>query len=309
MDIIKKLKSMLQEAELYRNQGLLNESQSKYDAAIKLAQTHPDLARHPNILAGIKKKMAMLTEHIQKVESADQTPEVDGRVQDLIKKLFAFPAESNDDATALEGALALAKFGQYSRAIEEFNQLIEKDTLQVVAAKNIVKCYIAQSAADEAVSQFEKWAAGSSFSSDQLEKIRIFANNVFEKENIPQRLERPKTTGAAGQAADDQAGDHIDEEDILDINSIGLTLTSGSGQGKSVELNVSFQSGNVISLLISSSEKELLQFLEVGVKLDDIQFYSPIAMFNGSGEVSGKSMIESGPRKGDYNLDIKVITT
>ena len=47
MDIITKLKSMLQEADLYRRQGLLNESRIKYQAAIDLAQQRPEIKSHP----------------------------------------------------------------------------------------------------------------------------------------------------------------------------------------------------------------------------------------------------------------------
>ena len=66
-------------------------------------------------------------------------------------------------------------------------------------------------------------------------------------------------------------------------------------------------SENVISLLIPSKDKDLIEYFEVGATLNDVQYYSPIAMFSGTGIVSEKTKIESGPRRGDYNLDIKVI--
>ncbi len=53
----------------------------------------------------------------------------------------------------------------------------------------------------------------------------------------------------------------------------------------------------MISLLISDKEKELIENLKVGVTLNDIQFYSPIAIFKGKGIVSAKTKIESGPKR------------
>jgi hypothetical protein len=96
------------------------------------------------------------------------------------------------------------------------------------------------------------------------------------------------------------------EAEVIDINGIGITIDSGSKRGEIVELDVSFQSRNVISLLISQRNKYLIEDLEVGDTLNDIQFYSPIAMFTGSCVVSAISEIKSGPRQGDYSLDLKV---
>jgi hypothetical protein len=96
------------------------------------------------------------------------------------------------------------------------------------------------------------------------------------------------------------------EAEVIDINGIGITIESGSKRGEIVELDVSFQSRNVISLLISQRNKYLIEDLEIGDTLNDIQFYSPIAMFTGSCVVSAISEIKSGPRQGDYSLDLKV---
>jgi hypothetical protein len=46
--------------------------------------------------------------------------------------------------------------------------------------------------------------------------------------------------------------------------------------------------------------------MKEGDVLKDLQFFSPIAMFNGSGTVSAKSQIKSGPKQGDFCLDIKI---
>ena len=102
-------------------------------------------------------------------------------------------------------------------------------------------------------------------------------------------------------------GQYQDEEDdILDISAIAITPRKGSQKGEPIELDVSFQTGNIINIIISKNEKELLDNLNVGDKLDDIHFFSPIAIFRGTGIVAEKAPINSGPKQGDYNLDIRI---
>ncbi len=54
-------------------------------------------------------------------------------------------------------------------------------------------------------------------------------------------------------------------------------------------------------------EHERIKNLDIGFKINDIQFFSPIAIFKGSGIVSNMTYIKSGIKNGDYSLDIKVV--
>ena len=99
------------------------------------------------------------------------------------------------------------------------------------------------------------------------------------------------------------------EEEILDITSIGITFTSGTHKGKMVEFDVNFQSGGTLSLIISKNDSGLIDELKNGDNLDDIQFYSPIAMFKGTAVVANKTRIDTGPKQGDFCLDLKVTST
>jgi len=318
MNIVEKIKNLLQEAELYHTQGLLNEARGSYDKAIELVKSNEQLKANKNLIDGILKKKGALEKDIEKVETADQSPEVSAKVQDLIKKMFAFSPEGEDeDKTALDGAIALAKFGQYERALEEFNELIKKDSLRIVAAKNIIRCRMEISGGGDTVAQYEEWRSGDIFKPGQLEKLRIFINAILQKEGGDRTI--PKEEAAEPEKAVEMAGPIIegldieeeddDDDEIIDINSVGITLPSGSQKGQMAELNVSFQHGNVISLVIEQKDKELAECFEVGATLEDVQFYSPIAMFNGSGVISNKIVIESGPRRGDYSVDIKVVSS
>lgn len=309
MNIVEKLKTLIKEAELYHTMGLLNESLEKYQKAIALVEGNEQLKSRPNLMAGVKKKMGALQQDMQKVDEATDTPEVSEKVQDLIKQLFAFPADKDDDSTALDEAIALAKFGQYDRALAEFNGLLKKDSVRVVAAKNIVRCHIAQTSAEAAIEQYKEWLTSDIFAQGELNKLRFFLKGLLKKEGVDIELPTDADgTPAATPAAADELMVEIEaqeEEEVIDINSIVVTL----GDGATKELDVTFQSGNVISMLIRQRDKDLIEFFNEGDKLDDIQFNSSIAIFNGNGVVSHKTKIESGPRRGDYSIDIRIEST
>ena len=330
MNIVKKVKSLLKEAELYHKQGLLDEAMGKYNKAKELIQDDELLRSKQSLMDGISKKMSLLAKDIERVEQAPKTPEVSADVQDLIKRLFTFSAEKDDDTIALDGAIALAKFGQYDSALLEFNELLKIESLRVVAAKNILRCHMAMSSVDEAFAQYEQWISGDMFVPDQIDKLRMFFEGILEKEGVELTLptvkvqeeddvhliempeiDEPQIQETISEGIDidgfEFEEDGAESDDILDINSIRFTVESGSRKGQALELIVNFQSGNVISLLIPSRDKDLIECFNAGDTINNIEYYSPIAIFNSSGLISEIVQIKTGPRRGDYNLDIKVV--
>jgi tetratricopeptide (TPR) repeat protein len=330
MNIVKKVKSLLKEAELYHKQGLLDEAMGKYNKAKELIQNDELLKSKQNLMDGISKKMGLLSKDIEKVEQAPKTPEVSADVRDLIKRLYTFSADQDDDTIALDGAIGLAKFGQYDSALLEFNELLKKESLRVVAAKNILRCHMAMSSVDEAFAQYEQWVSGDMFVPDQIDKLRIFFEGILEKEGVNRvlptakvqeedgahliempEIDEPQIQETISEGIDidgfEFEEDEAESDEILDINSIRLTVEGGSREGQTLELIVNFQSGNVISLLIPSRDKDLIECFKAGDTINNIEYYSPIAIFKSSGLVSGIVQIKTGPRRGDYNLDIKVV--
>jgi len=97
------------------------------------------------------------------------------------------------------------------------------------------------------------------------------------------------------------------DEEVPDISSIVINLDKGSQKAKVIELDVSFQAGNIINVIMSGREHVRIKNLNIGFKINEIQFFSPIAIFKGSGIVSNMKYIRSGPKKGDCSLDIKVV--
>ena len=142
-----------------------------------------------------------------------------------------------------------------------------------------------------------------------MEQVRVYLEDALTKKGVDVDLPSPvlvqddsQGSGQVAAASAESAGD----EEFLDITSIGITFESGPRKGKMVEFDVNFQSGNMLSLIISKQDQSLIEDLKAGMELKDIQFYSPIAIFNGSGVISSKTQIKSGPKQGDYCLDIRI---
>jgi len=323
MNIAKQIKTLLQEAELYRSQGLLNEALVKYRHAEDLIQRDEQLKNRLNLIDAVSKKIQRLKDEIQRIENAPKKPEVSAQIQDLIKKLFTSTPNLSEDARALEGAVALAKFGQFKRAILEFKALLKVDSLRVAAAKNIIRCHMALSSVDDAVAEYEQWLSEDIFLPNQLQRLWTFFENVLNKEGIDRIL--PQTKMSADDVepmihipeihdvkdqtyADDRLKIKevkIEDEEDLDINSIGITFDRGPLKEQVFEFKVRFQLGNVLSLLISGREKDLIENFKAGTTINDVQYYSNVAFFNGPGLITAVKKIKIGPLRGDYCVDIE----
>ena len=197
MDIKQRIKTELQEAEIYRSQGLISEAHTKYQNALNLINSIENLKNKESLSKAISEKIRALNTTKEKVDKGPATPELSKKAQDLIKNLFTFSDNKDEDAAALEGAVALAKFGQFDRALNDLNALLEKDTIRVEAAKNILRCHLASSSAEEAVNQYLQWQAGDLFQPQQLETVRGYLEDILQKRGIEAALPSPMGIVAA----------------------------------------------------------------------------------------------------------------
>jgi hypothetical protein len=305
MNISLQIKSLLNEAELYRAQGLFPEAKDKYQKASDLIHQIGKLKNKDSLLKAISVKIQSLEKKTEKVETGPSSPELSEKGQNLIKSLFG----END----LQKAVALAKFGQFERAIVELEALLKDDVYRVDAGKNIIRCKMAIGSVDDAIDQYHQWLSGDLFTAQQLESIRTYLQPIIDRKGLDKSLPVPVGQEDEINADDNSGGIEFSmpepEEEILDITSIGITFTSGTHKGKMVEFDVNFQSGGTLSLIISKNDKGLIDELKNGDSIDDIQFYSPIAMFKGTAVVANKTRIDTGPKQGDFCLDLKVTST
>ncbi len=292
------IKSLVKEAELYRTQSLLTESKKKYLQALQFIQKTQLFSNKEKIVGAIKNKIRILEKDQARITEDKVTPKLSKDVQGLIKRLFSF--SNNKEAVRVEGAVALAKFGQHERALKEFHSLLNEGTFPLVSAKNIIRCHMSLKSPDAAINEFGHWVSGDLLSIRQLENIRVFLQTLLEKQGHEAKL--PEVVEAPSQIPKTEKK----QDDVIDICAVKLKLEDGPQKGNIAEFDVNFQSGNVITVIVSAQQKELVDTLTIGIQLPDMEFYSPIAIFRGSGIVFGKTQIKSGPKKGDYVLDIRV---
>ena len=293
-----RVESLVREADTYRNQGFLVAAKKKYLELLQLVQGHGKYSKNEKLINAVEGKIRSIEKDMTEVTKADTKPQLSGETQDLIKKLFSF--SKNKDTATMEGAVALAKFGQYQKALTEFMRLMDEGILPLEAAKNILRCHLSLSPPEVALTQFKSWVSRNDFPPDDLEYLRRFLKNLLDKRGF--KVELPEIVERAGKAKRKKKA----EEEVLDISSVGVPFNWGPLKGETVEFEVSFQSGNTISIVVPSENSQLLEAFKPGLKLQDMQCYSLIAVFNGTGVVSGKSEITSGPKKGDYTLDITI---
>ncbi|MCD6296937.1 MAG: hypothetical protein J7M30_07265 [Deltaproteobacteria bacterium] len=290
------IKSLLKEAELYKKQSLLNQSKEKYLKALEIIEKSKQLGNREKLMGAVQEKIRAVEEKLTEIDEAPEVPELSDSMQHLISKRFSFSKDK--DTAAIEGAVALAKFGQYEKALEEFKRLLKEGVLPVVVAKNIITCLLSFSTPDAAVAQFGQWVSRESLSKPQLKQIRTFLNSTFEKKGI--KAELPPLDEATADA------DKEEEDAVLDLASISIQLESGPMKGETVEFDVTFQSGNSVSVIIPAGRKDLLDSFKTGMELSDIQCFSPIGFFRGDGVLFGKTEIKDGPKQGDYLLEMAI---
>lgn len=349
------LRSLVREAELYRIQGLLSQSREKYAKVLELAKKSRPSAKRQKVIDAVTDRIRTVDRELVEVSEETEAPKLPDKVHGLIKKLFAF--SKTEETAALEGAIALAKFGQYKQALEEFNRLLTQKNLALIAAKNILRCHLSLASSQAAIDQFAEWTKGKSrLKTKDLKKIRVFLKSLLESVGVSSQIPKvpdretalaapesgkgdegipesdlsneastpsgkneiesldglPDISGLGEEsdepegiwASDDSEGDELDE--ILDISSIKIHFNKDSLKGKALEFKVTFQVGNVVSVILPSRKRPLLRYFSPETELPTIRVFSPMTDFEASGKVLGKTEVTSGPNKGDTMLDIIV---
>ena len=83
-------------------------------------------------------------------------------------------------------------------------------------------------------------------------------------------------------------------------------MKNGPRKGDNIEFKVTSQSGNTISVDIPERQRELADAFKPGLRLPNLQCYSPIAVFKASGIVINKIRHSDGKKQGNYMLDISI---
>jgi len=293
------IKSAIKEAELYRKQGLLKQARAKYSELQDFVASRELFSRDQKFMEALKSKIQRVEDELREVEEAPDVHEVPQGVQDLIGRLFSF--SQNKDMAAVEGAVALAKFGQIDRAVAEFQRLIKEGILPRLAATNLLSCHLTHGSPESAVSQFQQWVSLQALPWEDMEYLRGYLQSALEKKGIAVALPAlPKKSAPEKIEARDK------EEEAIEISTLSFTVPAGPKKGQVVEWDVTFQSGNAVSIIIPVKDREVADAFKAGLRLGDLQCYSVMGIFKGAGTVRSKTVISSGPKKGDFTVDITI---
>ena len=293
------LVSLVKEADLYKEQGLLVESKGKYAEALQFLRKSEVFRGEERVEKVVRKRIKLVEQELEKLKQDQRLPQLPKGQKELIKELFRF-SEARE-TSAIEGAVALAHFGQYEEAIEEFRTLLRKGTLPIIAAKNIIRCYMSLSLPGAAIAEFEDWVSSGLMSSKDLEYLREFLKDSLKNKGITLRI--PELNHDVSETV---PFTKEEDEDLIQISAIRIEMDEGPLRGHCLDLDVNFQVGNILKVIVSSQTKEVLEAFRLGTRFSNIQFYSNITVFRGSGVVSRKLKIEKGERKGDYSIDITI---
>lgn len=293
------IKSFIREAEVYRDQGLFEQSKQKYATIKELVEKDERFSKDKSLIKFINDKIRMVDIALEEIETEPEIPELDENVQDLIGDLFSF--SRNKDMAAIEGAVALAKFGQYGKALREFEKLIDSGTYPLVAAKNMLRCQITYSSPESAVAQFKRWSSRTVFTKMELKHLREFMIKLLKDEGA-----------AVSEVSDspDEPQYEVEEEtgpnELLEICSVVAFLEQDIFKGKNVNLDVTCQIANNISCVIGPEDRDTIKALKPGRRLSRVQCFSQESVLITSALVLQRAKIMSGPKKGCYSFDLKL---
>ncbi|MBN2062609.1 MAG: hypothetical protein JW882_19570 [Deltaproteobacteria bacterium] len=293
------IETTIKEAELYRKQSLLKQAKQKYETLLEFIEGHEHYSKDKKLINGIKSRIKVVNDNITEIDEADERPDLSQEVQDLISNLFSF--SRNKDTAAIESAVALAKFGQYDKAVKELERLIKAGPLPLMAAMNLLRCDLSLASEEVAITRLKKWVARDELTKGDLRYLSNFLRDILDKKGVSHDIPAMDETDVESEKTPEQ------EDEVLPLSSVNIEITDGPFKGREMELEVSFQAGNAVSLILGADKKAMGDYFKPGLQLEKIQCCSPLAVFNSKGIVSGFGKIESGPKKGHYSLDLKII--
>ena len=293
------IQGLIQEIKVYREHSLFEEALGKCIQLAKLIKQSDGIENRQKLLHMVSKKVKVLKNDAHSFVEAGASVQMSTEEEDVIKKLFHLTEGERDVPSALVGAEALIVFGQFEKALIEFNRLLKDDSLRVEAAKNILRCHIGLAAIDDAVSQYREWFSGDNFSPEQLGNVHHFLQDILDRKEMDIRLPEPEISTPPVEKK-------AEEDEIVDILSILIPQYDKTQKGDDISLDVNFQRGNMISVIIPDENKRFVDRLKIGLELVDVLFFSSNIIFKDTCVVSEKREIESGPKKGEFTLVLKL---
>jgi len=299
VDIEKKIKGLIKEADIYRTQGLFDEARTQLDAATILISKNKNIGNTNKLLGLIKAQKKALKQDIEKVETATRAPEMSQDFQEVVKEQFIFSEDKNK--AALEGAVALVQFGQFKRALKDLVPLLEKKDVRFVAAKNILRCYIALDSVEIAQETYSKWCSDNKFTEEELGQLDAFLSKHIKEKNAKKNAENKRHSDL-----------NVDAKrpvnfDMPEVYSVEIQVDEDDVEGNILDFKVISQSGNRIQFLLPSSKLIDSDILKAGNILHEIRCYSQKCLFIGNAVVNSSTKVNTDSADStEYQVEIEV---
>jgi tetratricopeptide (TPR) repeat protein len=154
--------NMLKAAELYRKQGLLEETVQQYQSIEKLIHKKKKVKNKDSLLKTISDEIESVNREIE-LHLKDKVPKVSSKARGLMQTMFSLDDPEVKGSVLFGEAITLAKFGQYEAAMEAFEKLFAYSHLRVDAAKKMLEQCLAHKGKAETIKLIHDWESDQRF--------------------------------------------------------------------------------------------------------------------------------------------------
>ncbi len=287
---------LIKETEMYHCHEILGQTKWKYSFLKKMLAENHLYSKDEDLNRFLKDKINIVDIGMEEVNKGDiDAPRLDDETEALIGNLFSF--SNNNEMSAIESAVVLAKFGQYKKALDEFTALLEAGCFPLISAKNILRCHVALSSPEKAVAQYSKWEVEGNFTCLDLAEIKGFLSSILGR-NIGLL-----TDSEAIDRRENNVTYHDDKSCYMEVYSICLFMKNAREKMKKADIKITCQEENKVSFILGRDQKKLADLLLAGASLSRILCFSRESVFYTNAVITRKSRIASGPLEDCYSYD------
>lgn len=294
-----KILSMLKEAQLYRQQGLLEETLQQYRKIEKTIRGHKTAKNKEALLEKVLKKKQAVEKEFQVYLESREIPEVSDKVRKLMRSMFSLDDPEVKGSSLLGEAIALAGFGQYDAAVEALERLLDIESLRLDAAKKLIAYTLEFKGKQKAIGMIRKLEADNRFSMEDR-------NNLIKYLQEQLKITDMGKNPALKQMQEPDS--EISDSDVFDISAIRLKKTESQGKKDNRQkLNIIFQHGTKINIIVPRDQKDLSSVFQTGRTVEGVVCYSTMGTFSSTMYVLLNRTIDFGPHNGDASINLKIL--
>ena len=292
----------IKEASVYLAHGLFTEAMQHYQRTLTMLEPVENTPIKRKLTAHIKDRMQLIQTEAAKVSALEKSPQLSDRQQQAVRRSIESDEEQRGEKADFQIAATLMGFGQFNKALAGFHALLKSPELRITSAKNILRCLIAVGSTGMAARQYHQWLENEEIPAEDLEELRIFLEGIFRRKGSEEKLARP----AVGEDAEKIAADG---DDPFDVMAVMLPIQSENLQADPPAFDVTSQSSGLVSFIVPAAEKAVVAHLKPGARIQNVNFFTPEALFSEDCVVSTRLRIDEGRRRGDFSVTMRLLET